>query len=280
MNPDSHKPGELPKWLYPVALKIDVHFNDEELRNLCLELGVDYESLSASGKAGKARELVLQRFRHGEIQELLRVLNGRRPNVEFREELTVNNVVRELSPERRKELDYILDNLETRYSALLEWKELHNHLDNILNISFGQYYTQLQRTHSTSLDPEVLIISWSPVSTCIERLLEWAGEIKHIGSCYEEREGQKRGERWAVELCESWEAITDHLGIMSRVNRRNRLSGSQNNSEYLWWWDQAHELSASLDHRLKKHMSHADHKLRMTAAEVYDLSKKLLWRQS
>jgi len=34
-------------------------FNDEDLRTLCFDVRVDYDSLPALGKAGKARELIL-----------------------------------------------------------------------------------------------------------------------------------------------------------------------------------------------------------------------------
>jgi hypothetical protein len=37
---------------------IDRHFDGEELRTLCFELEVDYDSLPARGKINKARELI------------------------------------------------------------------------------------------------------------------------------------------------------------------------------------------------------------------------------
>lgn len=46
-------------------------FNEEELRDLCLDLGVDYEDLPALGKAGKARELVILFERNGRIPQLI-----------------------------------------------------------------------------------------------------------------------------------------------------------------------------------------------------------------
>jgi hypothetical protein len=49
-------------------------FNDEELRTLCEELGVDYDSLPAQGKAGKARELVAHLRRRGRLPELVEAL--------------------------------------------------------------------------------------------------------------------------------------------------------------------------------------------------------------
>ena len=45
-------------------------FNDQELRDLCFELGIDYENLPDEGKASKARELVAYCERHGRIAEL------------------------------------------------------------------------------------------------------------------------------------------------------------------------------------------------------------------
>jgi hypothetical protein len=49
------------------------HFNDDELRDLCFELGIDYESLTGSGKSAKARELVSFCERHGRFADLEQV---------------------------------------------------------------------------------------------------------------------------------------------------------------------------------------------------------------
>jgi tetratricopeptide (TPR) repeat protein len=45
-------------------------FDDGELRTLCFDLGIDYQSLPGEGKADKARELVAYCDRHGRIAEL------------------------------------------------------------------------------------------------------------------------------------------------------------------------------------------------------------------
>jgi len=45
-------------------------FDDQELRDLCFELGIDYENLPGEGKASKARELVSYCERHGRLDEL------------------------------------------------------------------------------------------------------------------------------------------------------------------------------------------------------------------
>ena len=47
-------------------------FNDSELRDLCFELHIDYESLPGEGKAAKARELVSFCERRDRLPELER----------------------------------------------------------------------------------------------------------------------------------------------------------------------------------------------------------------
>jgi hypothetical protein len=47
-------------------------FNDSELRDLCFELHIDYESLPGEGKAAKARELVSFCERRDRLSELER----------------------------------------------------------------------------------------------------------------------------------------------------------------------------------------------------------------
>ncbi|MBN1955406.1 MAG: hypothetical protein JW900_10195 [Anaerolineae bacterium] len=51
-------------------------FDEEGLRNLCQDLGVDYDSLPAQGKAGKARELLAALDRDERLAELVAMLRG------------------------------------------------------------------------------------------------------------------------------------------------------------------------------------------------------------
>ena len=59
---------------------INEQFNEEELRDLCFELGVDYENLPAGSKANKARELVTYFARRQQIPDLTAALHDRRPH--------------------------------------------------------------------------------------------------------------------------------------------------------------------------------------------------------
>jgi hypothetical protein len=56
-------------------------FSEEELRTLCFDMGLDYESLPAQGKAGKAREIVAQVEREGATTKLIEQCRLLRPNV-------------------------------------------------------------------------------------------------------------------------------------------------------------------------------------------------------
>ncbi len=59
---------------------IDRYFDDNELRELCFDLGIDYENLPAVGKSARARELVTFCERHGRLTELDAACRRLRPN--------------------------------------------------------------------------------------------------------------------------------------------------------------------------------------------------------
>ncbi len=63
------------------------HFNEQELRTLCFDMDVDYESLSAQGKEDKVRELVALFERRCHIPELVQQCRELRPKVSWPEEV-------------------------------------------------------------------------------------------------------------------------------------------------------------------------------------------------
>lgn len=77
-------------------------FNDGELRTLCFDLGVDYDSLPGEGKTDRARELIAYLERHGRISELVRVGKQLRPDVSWGDTLEVTKEAssQSLPPER------------------------------------------------------------------------------------------------------------------------------------------------------------------------------------
>jgi hypothetical protein len=56
-------------------------FNGEELRELCISLSIDFESLGGEGNKAKAHRLIAFLERRGRAQELLETLGEFRPNV-------------------------------------------------------------------------------------------------------------------------------------------------------------------------------------------------------
>ncbi len=54
-------------------------FNLEELRTLCQDLQIDYDSLPGEGKEAKARELVAYCERHTRIPDLVAAINRAKP---------------------------------------------------------------------------------------------------------------------------------------------------------------------------------------------------------
>ncbi len=84
MLPKDQRAGTLSReQLTELRRKIVEHFNDEELRTLCFDIGADYESLPAQGKEGKARELIALQQRQGRLVELIAACRAARSNLRW-----------------------------------------------------------------------------------------------------------------------------------------------------------------------------------------------------
>ena len=58
-------------------------FDDSEIRQLCWNLGLDYEELDGKGKSGKIRELIQRQYRHSQLPQLLRAIMHMRKDIQF-----------------------------------------------------------------------------------------------------------------------------------------------------------------------------------------------------
>ncbi len=65
--------------------KVDRHFNDSELRDLCFQLEVAYEDLAKPGKRDKVRELVTLLDRHGRLPDLTALTTQLRPKIKWQD---------------------------------------------------------------------------------------------------------------------------------------------------------------------------------------------------
>lgn len=61
------------------------YFSDNDLRDVCFELGIDYEILPGDNKGAKARELVVTSHRGGLIRKLVEIGSKYRPNISWPE---------------------------------------------------------------------------------------------------------------------------------------------------------------------------------------------------
>lgn len=63
--------------------RIEEYLNKEDLKTLCVDLGVDYDNLSGEEKASKVRELIELMQRQGRVLALINELKTLRPNVKW-----------------------------------------------------------------------------------------------------------------------------------------------------------------------------------------------------
>lgn len=79
------------------------YFSDGELRDLCFDLGIDYDSLPGSGKSDKARELVAYAQRHGVMNDLLVACRRQRPNARWPSSATSEDSATSTQPRQQPE---------------------------------------------------------------------------------------------------------------------------------------------------------------------------------
>jgi hypothetical protein len=265
-------------------------FDEGELRDLCFQLGVDYEDLPMPGKSNKVRDLVRLMQRHDRLAKLVETVQQLRPHLGVNIQRLTRQVLAEDDP-RLQGVESLLTQFRHHYQRLREWKELHNHLDETLNV-FGQYAAQVERfadaPSPANLDP--LTLSWQPVHRRILVLLTWAEQdVRHIGRPFRLRDnGQREGEKWAVELAVLHHSLDTYLreSPAEPVTRPGQqwyralyFFRSERGQAGPWplWWRGLRELTRSLDDSLKIHMFMADKELRKTAVALYDLSREALW---
>lgn len=81
------------------------NFNEQELRDLCFELRIDYDNLPFPGKASKARELIGYCIRHGRYEELFTKVREERPHLFSQEETEDDENVQDIPADEKSEDD-------------------------------------------------------------------------------------------------------------------------------------------------------------------------------
>ncbi|KAA3665034.1 MAG: hypothetical protein DWQ04_02625, partial [Chloroflexi bacterium] len=75
--PNAETPVE-PRKLLKALIEL---FNENDLRDLCFDLGLDYENLPPGGKKDKARELISYFIRRNRVNYLASVFREKRSHV-------------------------------------------------------------------------------------------------------------------------------------------------------------------------------------------------------
>lgn len=276
-----------------LAIIISTYFDDNEIQDICFQLDVDYEDLAGQTKSAKVRNLIQHMERRNRLDELIIKVQQLRPNIEINIGNVLNNALAPNDPQLVT-VKKILKELRLLSEKLYEWKELHNHLDEIINI-FSQFSAQVDRLAIAGEPVEDmfrLTDSWQPVHRRMNVLLLWSEQdVKHIGEPYALlADGSRRGEKWAVELAMQHDAISTLLtnspvftkaqpanNGLSRFIKSFNEQPSPQTAVWQHWWRSLRESTQTFNNQLSNHMFLADKELRKTALDLHDFSKETLW---
>lgn len=261
------RPPDLPRLLE----QIRALFNEGELRDLCVDLGLDYENLGGASKGDKARELVLLMQRLNRLPELLARVTALRPHIG----VNLQDLADELragDPQRGAILSGLATQFKDYNKKLSEWKELHRQINVLLTV-FDPFRKQIERfdARPERFDLYALDANWQTVNLFIGQLLRWAANIQFIGPPYRDAGGELSGVEWAVRLGTIGAAIRRHLSA--------RPAAPTANPDDVWW-RRLREETSNLEDAIKQVLILADEELRRAAADLYDLSAETLWRST
>ena len=196
-------------------------FNEEELKTLCFELDLNYDSLLGNGSTAKARELIQWHERRNRLEELANLVLEKRPWLtlkfepqRFRElqELLLDSLQPSLVPafqEFTSQVNIYLLQITQLHNELEEWKDLHNVLHK-LNSSFATcrgYAISLSKIDSSIKENRLQIVrlifelevNWKICRTIIGREIKvLANSIEFIGDPY--HAGKNTGPEWFLKL--------------------------------------------------------------------------------
>lgn len=259
--------------LAPLRQTITQCFSEGELRNICFDLGVDYENLPGQSKADKVREFLVFLKRCGCIHKLMQTCAQQRPNVPWAETLSegqieldvlkVVKVLREALPLDDPTPQHLLETLKRFqyfHACLSEWKELHNLLNDI-TYAADQFSREVERIdvggpHS---DEKALARLWRPAAQKTALLLDWATTIKYIALPFVKLpSGELQGPSWAIELHTARTRIDELFqpGSFDAVC--------------------LYDATRVFIDVAERHMYIADRRLRDTVAELFNLSSVVL----
>lgn len=263
IDPTPGRPIDLPR----LREQIRALFSDGELRDLCMDLDIDYEELPGAAKGDKARELVLLAERMGRLPDLVARVIALRPHIGLNVQRLAEGMAAGANQQER--LHSLMEQFRRYNEQMVEWKELHNRFNILLNV-YDSFGTQIERVDAREerIDPRMLQLAWQSVYQTIYLLLLFAKDIRQIGQPFVETAQTITGPEWAVEMSALRTGIQAHL-----QRRPASLQATYDNA----WWQTLREESSRLDDAIKRYLFLADEELRKTAGDLYDLSSETLW---
>lgn len=189
-------------------------FNENELRDLCFDLAVDYENLPPGGKKDKVRELILYFHRRRRLTYLVTVFTEKRPSVSL-DEIAVDET----------------DEDPTRFDTPIPRAPTAQPQDRSNTVIAGQSFTALIRFLSK---PEVrtAVVAFQTDFEAASKQIDLLNEYKLVHDLFQELENryfliqndQRRlpaddyaWENISINEPELQSKITDLLNVMQRV---------------------------------------------------------------
>ena len=131
-------PDAIPERDYLIRLRqtLDTRFSDSELRTLCFDLNVDYDTLPGTGKADKAREIVDYFNRRNRIPELVAAVKEQRSDISLDDTPSKKSINPSLLEELLDKLPVIM-NLDFYHPDFQTW---HTMVKLSLRQVFGESY--------------------------------------------------------------------------------------------------------------------------------------------
>ena len=266
-EPITNQPIDLPR----LRDQIRALFSDSELRDLCLDLDIDYEDLRGTAKGDKVRELVLLMERLGRLPDLLSRVVTLRPHIGLNFQRLADELM-QIDPQRGSNLNSLIEQFQRYNKEILEWKELHRQINVLLTV-FDPFRKQVERFEARPerFDLYALQANWQTVNLFINQLLRWAMTIDYIGPRFQDQGGQLSGVDWAIRLGTLNTTLRNQLG-------KPPDQPSADPADV--WWRRLREETSDLEDAIKQILITADEELRKTTTDLYDLSAETLWRSS
>jgi hypothetical protein len=219
-------------------------FDDEELRTLCYDLDVDYDSLAAAGKGGKARELIAYLDRYQRVEELVVLGRRQRPDIDWNMGApepgaadygtdgvpSVFDLDRTYEPSAQEPLVYHLHGLESVPASLVLTED--DYLDFLVRVSWDNTVIP-PRIGEALTDSSLLLLGY--------RLQDWDFRVLFRGLI-----NRKRSSRRLLSLAIQLSLDQEDAEVRSMEEAEEYLEKYFDKANFKIYWGQTEEFIAEL----------------------------------